>query len=33
VTVTVIPHCSHAAIVEQPELISDLLIAYARALW
>jgi pimeloyl-ACP methyl ester carboxylesterase len=32
VTVTVIPHCSHAAIVEQPEVISDLLIAYARAL-
>jgi pimeloyl-ACP methyl ester carboxylesterase len=33
VTVTVIPHCSHAAIVEQPEVISDALIAYARALW
>jgi pimeloyl-ACP methyl ester carboxylesterase len=33
VTVTIIPNCSHAAIVEQPELISDLLIAYARALW
>jgi pimeloyl-ACP methyl ester carboxylesterase len=33
VTVTVIPHCSHAAIEEQPEVISDLLIAYARALW
>jgi pimeloyl-ACP methyl ester carboxylesterase len=29
----VIPHCSHAAIEEQPEVISDLLIAYARALW
>ncbi len=33
VTVMVIPHCSHAAIVEQPEVISDALIAYARALW
>jgi pimeloyl-ACP methyl ester carboxylesterase len=33
VTVTVIPHCSHAAIEEQPEVISDALIAYARALW
>src|SRR5262249_5040846 len=33
VTVMVIPHCSHAAIEEQPELISDALIAYARALW
>ena len=29
VTVTVISHCSHAAIEEQPEVISDLLIAYA----
>jgi len=33
VTVTVIPHCSHAAIAEQPDAISDALIAYARALW
>jgi pimeloyl-ACP methyl ester carboxylesterase len=33
VTVMVIPHCSHAAIVEQPEVISDSLIAYARTLW
>jgi pimeloyl-ACP methyl ester carboxylesterase len=33
VTVMVIPHSSHAAIEEQPEVISDALIAYARALW
>ncbi len=33
VTVTVISHCSHAAIAEQPEAISDALIAFARALW
>src|SRR5258706_1142582 len=33
VTVTVIPNSSHAAIAEQPEFISDALIAYARALW
>ena len=33
VTVMVVPHCSHAAIEEQPELISNALIAYARALW
>jgi pimeloyl-ACP methyl ester carboxylesterase len=33
VTVTVIQNCSHAAIVEQPDAISDALIAYARALW
>ena len=33
VTVTVIPHCSHAAIAEQPEAIADALIAYARGLW
>jgi len=33
VTVMVIPNCSHAAIEEQPEVISDALIAYARALW
>jgi pimeloyl-ACP methyl ester carboxylesterase len=33
VTVMVIPNCSHAAIEEQPEAISDALIAYARALW
>jgi pimeloyl-ACP methyl ester carboxylesterase len=33
VTVRVIPDCSHAAIVEQPDLISDALINYARRLW
>jgi pimeloyl-ACP methyl ester carboxylesterase len=33
VTVRVIPNCSHAAIVEQPDVIGDALIAYARALW
>src|SRR5215813_11652300 len=33
VTVTVIPDCSHAAIAEQPDAISDALIAYARTLW
>jgi len=33
VTVMVIRNCSHAAIVEQPDAISDALIAYARALW
>jgi pimeloyl-ACP methyl ester carboxylesterase len=33
VTVTVVPNCSHAAIAEQPDLISDALIAYARRLW
>src|SRR5215510_4408854 len=33
VTVTVIPNCSHAAIAEQPDAISDALITYARGLW
>jgi len=33
VTVAVIPNCSHAAIAEQPDAISDALIAYARTLW
>ena len=33
VTVKIIPHCSHAAVAEQPEFISDALIAYARGLW
>jgi len=33
VTVTVIQNCSHAAIVERPDAISDALISYARALW
>jgi pimeloyl-ACP methyl ester carboxylesterase len=33
VTVTVVPNCSHAAIAEQPDFISDALIAYARRLW
>jgi len=33
VTVTVISRCSHAAIAEQPEAISDTLIGFARALW
>jgi pimeloyl-ACP methyl ester carboxylesterase len=33
VTVTVIPHCSHAAIAEQPKAISEALIAFARTLW
>src|SRR5215467_7264985 len=33
VTVTVIQNCSHAAIAEQPDAISDALIAYARTLW
>jgi len=33
VTVTVISRCSHAAIAEQPEAISDALIGFARALW
>ena len=33
VNVTVIPNCSHAVIAEQPDAISDALIAYARALW
>jgi pimeloyl-ACP methyl ester carboxylesterase len=33
VTVQVILNCSHAAIAEQPEAISDALIAFARTLW
>ncbi|SRR6266545_3447582 len=33
VSVQVILNCSHAAIAEQPEAISDALIAYARKLW
>jgi pimeloyl-ACP methyl ester carboxylesterase len=33
VTVVVIHNASHAAIAEQPDAISDALIAYARALW
>ena len=33
VTVTVIPNCGHAVIAEQPDAVSDALIAYARALW
>jgi pimeloyl-ACP methyl ester carboxylesterase len=33
VTVQVIMNCSHAAVAEQPEAISDALIAYARKLW
>jgi pimeloyl-ACP methyl ester carboxylesterase len=32
VTIVMIPQASHAAIVEQPEFISDALIAYARGL-
>jgi pimeloyl-ACP methyl ester carboxylesterase len=33
VTVVVIRNCSHAAIAEQPDAISDALIDYARMLW
>jgi pimeloyl-ACP methyl ester carboxylesterase len=33
VTVVIIPNSSHAAIAEQPEFISEALIAYARGLW
>jgi pimeloyl-ACP methyl ester carboxylesterase len=33
VTVVVIPNCSHAAVTEQPDAISDALIAYAQGLW
>ena len=33
VTVQVIPNCSHAAIAEQPDAISDALIDYAKGLW
>jgi len=32
VTVAIIPHSSHAVIVEQPAAVSDALIAYARKL-
>jgi pimeloyl-ACP methyl ester carboxylesterase len=32
VTIVMIPHASHAAVAEQPEFISDALIAYARGL-
>ena len=33
VTVVVIPNAAHAVIVEQPNAVSDALIAYARKLW
>jgi pimeloyl-ACP methyl ester carboxylesterase len=33
VTVVVVPHASHAVIVEQSTAVSDALIAYARKLW
>jgi pimeloyl-ACP methyl ester carboxylesterase len=33
VTVGVILNCSHAAIAEQPDAISDALVAYARRVW
>jgi pimeloyl-ACP methyl ester carboxylesterase len=33
VTITVIGNCSHAAVAEQPDAISDALIAYADTLW
>jgi len=33
VTVVVIPNSAHAVIVEQPQAVSDALIAYARKLW
>jgi pimeloyl-ACP methyl ester carboxylesterase len=33
VTVVVIPDAAHAVIVEQPDAVSDALIAYARKLW
>ncbi len=33
VTVVVIPNSAHAVIVEQPDAVSDALIAYARRLW
>ena len=33
VTIVVIPHASHAVIAEQPDAVSDALIAYARGLW
>jgi pimeloyl-ACP methyl ester carboxylesterase len=33
VSVVVIPHSSHAVIVEQPHAVGDALIAYARKLW
>ena len=33
VTVVVIAKAAHAVIVEQPDAVSDALIAYARKLW
>jgi pimeloyl-ACP methyl ester carboxylesterase len=33
VTIKVIRNCSHAAVVEQPDAVSDALIDYAKALW
>jgi len=33
VTIVAIRNCSHAAVAEQPDAISDALISYARALW
>ncbi|WP_198164634.1 alpha/beta fold hydrolase [Rhodoplanes sp. Z2-YC6860] len=33
VTVVVIPNSAHAVIIEQPQAVSDALIAYARKLW
>jgi pimeloyl-ACP methyl ester carboxylesterase len=33
VTVVVVPNSAHAVIVEQPDAVSDALIAYARGLW
>ena len=33
VTVVVIPNSAHAVIVEQPDAVSDALVAYARKLW
>ena len=33
VTVIVLRHCSHAAVAEQPDAISDALIDYAKTLW
>jgi hypothetical protein len=33
VTVVVIRNCSHAAVAEQPDAISDALIDYVNTLW
>jgi len=33
VTVVVIPNAAHAVVIEQPQAVSDALIAYARKLW